>query len=146
MGFGDGILAAYNADELLPSSLEAKSRTRTSRSGWKGETSRFERLHVTISKGIQDPNAILDAAVLGGHDTETNTDSVENRSLNITGAAFLPGQHCWEVSIGGDGRCRMADFERGGKILRTWHIHGPAVGFSVLPLQITSGPPKDVLM
>lgn len=146
LGFSDGTLAAYKADELLPSSHEAKSRMRTSRTGWEGEISHFERLHVSTSKGAEDPNAVIDAAALGGHDLSTSTNGVGSKSLNMTGAAFLPGQHCRAVSVGADGRCRMVDFERGGKILRTWHIHGLAIGLSVLPLRITSGLPKDVHM
>jgi hypothetical protein len=37
----------------------------------------------------------------------------------IAAAEFLPGYKSRVVSIGHDGRCRLVDFEGGGKILRT---------------------------
>jgi hypothetical protein len=37
----------------------------------------------------------------------------------IAAAEFLPGYKSRIVSIGHDGRCRLVDFEGGGKVLRT---------------------------
>lgn len=37
----------------------------------------------------------------------------------ITAAEFIPGYKSRIVSIGHDGRCRLVDFEGGGKLLRT---------------------------
>ena len=37
----------------------------------------------------------------------------------MTAAAFLPGYKSRVVSVGHDGRCRLVDFEGGGRILRT---------------------------
>jgi hypothetical protein len=37
----------------------------------------------------------------------------------IAAAEFLPGYTARIVSIGHDGRCRLVDFEGGGKVLRT---------------------------
>lgn len=37
----------------------------------------------------------------------------------IVAAAFIPGYTSRIVSVGQDGRCRLVDFDGGGKILRT---------------------------
>lgn len=37
----------------------------------------------------------------------------------ISAAEFIPGYRSRVVSIGHDGRCRLVDFEGGGKVLRT---------------------------
>lgn len=37
----------------------------------------------------------------------------------VTAAEFIPGYTSRVVSIGHDGRCRLVDFEGGGKVLRT---------------------------
>lgn len=37
----------------------------------------------------------------------------------ITAASFLPGYKSRVISVGHDGRCRLVDFEGGGRILRT---------------------------
>jgi hypothetical protein len=37
----------------------------------------------------------------------------------VTAAEFIPGYNSRIISIGNDGRCRLVDFEGGGKVLRT---------------------------
>jgi hypothetical protein len=37
----------------------------------------------------------------------------------VTAAQFIPGYKSRIISIGNDGRCRLVDFEGGGKVLRT---------------------------
>lgn len=42
------------------------------------------------------------------------------KSVSITAAAFVNGCKLRVVTVAGDGKCRMIDFERGAEILRTW--------------------------
>ncbi|OCK82511.1 hypothetical protein K432DRAFT_391167 [Lepidopterella palustris CBS 459.81] len=51
----------------------------------------------------------------------------------IKAAEFIPGYKSRAVSAGRDGKVKLVDFQRGGVVLRTWMINGPATCLSVLP-------------
>ncbi|KAF2084426.1 WD40 repeat-like protein [Saccharata proteae CBS 121410] len=131
VAFRDGTLAAYDATRFLGD----RNKTALSR-GHGGEIGRFKDLHHVTNKGAVDPSGNLSSAALGGYDEGTKTVGVGSRAVGITGAAFLPGHRSRAVSVGGDGRCRIVDFELGGKVLRTWHVKGPATCLSVLSLAV----------
>lgn len=101
--------------------------------GGAGEISHLSSLHRVTNRGTES----LDVAALGGYDQGTRTAAVGSKSVGITGAAFLPGYRTRALSVGGDGRCRLVDFEAGGKILRTWHAQAPVTSLSVLAIKGT---------
>ena len=90
IGFQDGMLAMYRL--FLPS-----PRKRFEES-YAHETHAFELQPVRI--GVIKK---LHKAAMGG----------------MTAAEFIPGYKSRVVSVGYDGKCRLVDFEGGGKILRT---------------------------
>jgi hypothetical protein len=51
----------------------------------------------------------------------------------VSAMKFIPGYAARIVCIGYDGRCRLVDFEGGGKVLRTWYVDGEASCLSVCP-------------
>ncbi|TKA77977.1 hypothetical protein B0A49_02437 [Cryomyces minteri] len=88
-----------------------------------------------MTRGAKDPTGVFNDAVLGGYDSGSNTVCVGSRGAAITAAAFMSGHKTRAVTVGADGRCRLVDFESGGKILRTWHVRGPATSLSILSLK-----------
>lgn len=90
LGFQDGTLALYR---ILLSKLP---RPYANSHLYRAQTSQLQPIKVgSIRK--------LHKAVMGG----------------ITAAEFIPGYNSRVVSIGHDGRCRLVDFENGGRVLRT---------------------------
>jgi hypothetical protein len=119
LAFKDGTIAAYDATKLAR--IGAPRIGSNSRPGHAGEISHFSNLHrVTNIRNLSDPP---DASL---------STTVGSKSVTITGAAFLPGFRTRAISVGADGRCRLVDFEAGGKILRTWHAQAPVTSLSVL--------------
>ncbi|KAK8238254.1 quinon protein alcohol dehydrogenase-like superfamily [Phyllosticta capitalensis] len=112
LAYKDGTLAAYDATRILG---------RAGRGGTGGEVGSFKNLHSVTSR-----------VVANAEDNFSSISSVGNKSVTITGAAFLPGHRSRAVSVGADGRCRLVDFDCGGTILRTWHVKGPATSLSIL--------------
>ncbi|KAK7547742.1 WD40-repeat-containing domain protein [Phyllosticta citricarpa] len=113
LAFKDGTLAAYDATRILG---------RAGRGGTGGEVGSFKNLHNVTSLIVADKeNDCFRSPGVG-------------RSTSITGAAFLPGHRSRAISVGADGRCRLLDFDRGGTILRTWHVKGPATSLSILSI------------
>jgi hypothetical protein len=51
----------------------------------------------------------------------------------VAAVEFVPSYFSRIVSVGHDGRCRLVDFEGGGKVLRTWYVDGEATCLSVCP-------------
>lgn len=140
LAFKDGSLAAYELQnrggghkkggiDVINASQDLNGTTK--------EIGRFNRLHRMTNCGGTDPTGILDSAALGGWDEGTNTTSIGSKSVAISGAAFLPGYKSRAVSVGGDGRCRLVDFEHGGTILNTWDA-GPNSTGAPIPAAITS--------
>jgi hypothetical protein len=116
--FKDGTIAAYDATKVARSGA---ARVGSNTNGHAGEISHLSNLHrVNNIRNLSDPpDASLNA-------------TVGSKSVTITGAAFLPGFRTRAISVGADGRCRLVDFEAGGKILRTWHAQAPVTSLSVL--------------
>ncbi|KAK8173592.1 quinon protein alcohol dehydrogenase-like superfamily [Phyllosticta citrichinensis] len=111
LAFKDGTLAAYDATRILG---------RAGRGGTGGEVGALKNLHNVTSLIAADKESDFFRSPSVG------------RSVSITGAAFLPGHRSRAISVGADGRCRLVDFDRGGTILRTWHVKGPATSLSIL--------------
>jgi len=120
--FKDGTIAAYDATRLVRSNASRTGNTsRPATNGHTGEISHFSNLHrITNIRNMSDPP-----------DASPNT-TVGSKSVSITGAEFLPGLRTRAISVGADGRCRLVDFEAGGKILRTWHAQAPVTSLSIL--------------
>jgi hypothetical protein len=121
LAFKDGTIAAYDATRLARSSAPRNvSTSRPAANGHTGEISHFSNLHrITNVRNLSDPpDASLDT-------------KIGSKSVAITGAEFLPGFRTRAISVGADGRCRLIDFEGGGKILRTWHAQAPVTSLSV---------------
>lgn len=133
LAFADGTLAAYDATRILRDGTRALQRADSSRTSRAGEISHFSRLHHVTLPHATDAST-LDLRRNEGVDGTSGTAARGNRSVGITGAAFLPGHRTRAVSVGGDGKCRLVDFDCGGKILRTWHVRGPATSLSILQL------------
>ncbi|KAI4850422.1 WD40 repeat-like protein [Aureobasidium sp. EXF-8845] len=121
LAFKDGTIAAYDATKLARSCVvRTGGNSRPAANGHAGEISHFLNLHrVTNTRNLSDPPDASPNATVGG------------RSVAITGAAFLPGFRTRAISVGADGRCRLVDFEVGGKILRTWHAQAPVTSLSI---------------
>lgn len=54
----------------------------------------------------------------------------------VSAVKFVPGSRSRVVSVGHDGRCRLLDFEGGGRILRTWHVESPASALSIASTKV----------
>jgi hypothetical protein len=121
LAFKDGSIAAYDATKLARSSVaRTAGSSRPATNGHAGEISHFLNLHrVTNTRNLSDPPDASPNATVG------------SKSVAITGAAFLPGFRTRAISVGADGRCRLVDFEAGGKILRTWHAQAPVTSLSI---------------
>lgn len=121
LAFKDGTIAAYDATRLARNCApHTGSASRPVTNGQAGEISHFSNLHrITSIREKSDPP-----------DASPNT-AVGSKSVSITGAAFLPGFRTRAISVGADGRCRLVDFEAGGKILRTWHAQAPVTSLSI---------------
>lgn len=52
-------------------------------------------------------------------------------ALSISGVAFLPGYSSRAVTCGGDGKCRIIDFDK-RTIIRSWHVRAPATSMALL--------------
>lgn len=134
LAFRDGTLAAYDATQMAERNgarMDVNATLETD--GGTGEISHLSSLHRVTNRGTES----LNVAALGGYDQDTRTAAVGSKSVGITGAAFLPGYRTRALSVGGDGRCRLVDFEAGGKILRTWHAQAPVTSLSVLAIKGT---------
>ena len=125
LAFKDGTIAAYDATRLARNTApRTGSTSRLATNGHAGEISHLSDLHrITNIRNMSDPP-----------DASPNT-TVGSKSVSITGAAFLPGFRTRAVSVGADGKCRLVDFEAGGKILRTWHAQAPVTSLSVSNLK-----------
>ncbi|KAH0360704.1 WD40 repeat-like protein, partial [Aureobasidium melanogenum] len=125
LAFKDGTIAAYDATKITRTSEACTgTKSRSVNNGHAGEISHLSNLHrITNIRNLSDPP-----------DASPNT-TIGSKTVAITGAAFLPGFRSRAVSAGADGRCRLVDFEAGGKILRTWHAQAPVTSLSVLPIK-----------
>ncbi|GAB7353715.1 hypothetical protein MBLNU459_g4115t3 [Dothideomycetes sp. NU459] len=140
LAFKDGTLAAYDATQMARRNgarMDVNATIETN--GRAGEIAHLSKLHRITTRAAVDPNRVLDAAALGGDDDGTKTAAVGSKSMGITGAAFLTGYRSRALSVGGDGRCRLVDFEGGGKILRTWHAQAPVTSLSILAVEEERG-------
>lgn len=90
LGFQDGCLAMY---QLYLSSLSESRRTSDTH---QQRSFQLQPVRIGVIKKLHK-------AAMGG----------------ATAAEFIPGYNSRVVSIGHDGRCRLVDFEGGGKVLRT---------------------------
>ncbi|KAK5020698.1 hypothetical protein LTR60_000297, partial [Cryomyces antarcticus] len=138
LGFADSTIAGYDALRLTRDGGKMSDPS-IQKSGQSGEISHLKHLHTSTTRGAKDPAGIFNDAVLGGYDSGSNTVCVGSRGAAITAAAFMPGHKTRAVTVGADGRCRLVDFESGGKILRTWHVRGPATSLSILSLKSNPG-------
>jgi hypothetical protein len=128
LAFKDGTIAAYDATRIARSSApRTGSTSRPATNGHTGEISHFSNLHrITNVRNLSDPpDASLDT-------------KIGSKSVAITGAEFLPGFRTRAISVGADGRCRLIDFEGGGKILRTWHAQAPVTSLSISDIKPVS--------
>lgn len=125
LAFKDGTLAAYDATRMARrTGVRVDGKNCPATDGHAGEISHFQNLHrVTSIKEVSDPP---DASI---------ATTVGSKSAAITSASFLPGYRTRAVSVGADGRCRIVDFEAGGRILRTWHAQAPLTSLSVLAVK-----------
>jgi WD40 repeat protein len=89
IGFQDGLLAMYRL--FLPSLRKRSDESRT-----KPQFFHLQPVRVGVVKKLHKP-------AMGG----------------IMAAEFLPGYKSRVVTIRHDGKCRLVDFEGGGKVLRT---------------------------
>lgn len=65
----------------------------------------------------------------GGSSVESA--QVGAKSVSVTAAAFDSGCKLRVVTVAGDGKCRMIDFERGAQILRTWSITSSCTSLAI---------------
>lgn len=128
LAFKDGAIAAYDATRLARNNAPHNGSTsHPITNGHAGEISHFSNLHrITSIRNLSDPPDASPSTVVGG------------KSASITGAAFLPGFRTRAISVGADGRCRLVDFEAGGKILRTWHAQAPVTSLSISAFRSSS--------
>ena len=135
LAFKDGTLASYDATLVLQPRAKASAHARTEG----GEISYFKNLHAVTTRRAADPDGKYDAAVLGGLDFGTRTVAPGAISIGITGARFVPGYRSRAITVGGDGKCKVVDFEK-NQIVRMWHIRGPATSLCILAPKATKKP------
>jgi len=105
LAFADGVLAAYDSTRLVRGD-KARDTARKGNVGSGGG----EHIHAF--------EHLYDASISGG--------------AGITGVEFIPGYKARAVTVGGDGRLFIADFER-RDVLGSWHMGAPATSVSVRP-------------
>ena len=116
LGFKNSTLVAHKAGKMK---MRSNGRVDVANAlqdlnGWTLEIGRFPNLHrITTRKA-----AALNSAAIGTRYEDADTTSVGAKSVGIVGAAFLPGHRSRAVSVGGDGKCKIVDFEK-GTVLRT---------------------------
>jgi hypothetical protein len=91
LGFQDGSMAMYRL--YLPSPTKPRN---LSDADQRMQTYQLQPVRIGAIKKLHKP-------AMGG----------------VAAAEFLPNYKSRIVSIGNDGRCRLVDFESGGKVLRT---------------------------
>ncbi|KAF2102424.1 WD40 repeat-like protein [Rhizodiscina lignyota] len=138
LAFKDGTVAAYDATRIQRANVHITARQPMGRTGSDGEIGHFIHLWTVANRGERYPENVLDAAVLGEYDPGTKTASIGAHAVGITAAAFVPGYRTRAVCAGADGKSRLIDFAEGGKVLRTWHVRGPATSLSILPLEAST--------
>ncbi|KAF2727416.1 hypothetical protein EJ04DRAFT_595011 [Polyplosphaeria fusca] len=117
LGFGDGTLGAYRL--VIPTLRED------------GPTNGRTR-----SCPLRQPSEIgcikkLHKAAMGG----------------VCAVEFIPGFGSRAISVGHDGKCRIVDFSKGSRVLRTWYVPAPATCLSITsnrPTQRYSGKERVV--
>ena len=131
--FVDGTIALYYiSSHLGGNGAETKQNHFIGLHGL--ETSCFKRLHKVNSVGAEHDSSRRSTVETSTRKPDLSNDQVGNIVYTVTGAAFVRGYQSRAVSVGADGKCRLIDFENGGKLLRTWHIGAPATCLSVLCL------------
>lgn len=140
LAFADGVLAIYDAVHLFRKGGKGERREGPARTGNGGELGHIKGLHAaSIISAPSDPDALLEPATLGAYDEGTETVTVGGRSSGITAVSFLPGYTARAVSAGADGKCHLIDFEahnrKESRIVKSWHVRGPATSLSVVPLE-----------
>lgn len=139
LAFADGALAVYDAGHLFQNAGKGERRSGPAGTGKGGEIGHVRGLHAAGATSIpSDSIALLNAAALGGYDEGTKTVSVGSRSSGVTAIAFIPGYRARAISAGADGKCSVVDFDgsnkKKGRIVKSWHVRGPATSLSVVPL------------
>ncbi len=140
LAFADGVLAIYDAVHLLRNGGKGERRDRPARTGNWGELGHIKGLHTAgANLPPSDPDALLKSADLGAYQAGTEIVTIRGRSSGITAVSFLPGYTARAVSAGADGKCHLIDFEahnrKESRIVRSWHVRGPATSLSVVPLE-----------
>ena len=127
LAFKDGTLAAYDATKMARrNGVRMDVNSSLEKDGSGGEIARFKRLHRTTN---HDSTEEKEEGLL---EFRASFGAVGSKSVGITGAAFMSGHRYRAVSVGGDGKCRIVDFEDGGQVLRTWHAQAPVTSLAVL--------------
>lgn len=133
LGFRDGTMAAYDATgarEGRRVGVDPKN-AKQDLDHVVREIGRFDCLQrVTNRASVQVTTLPL------GQDRGL-TAAMGIQSSGVTSAAFLPGYKSRAVSVGRDGRCRLVEFENGGKVLRTWDV-GPGIEGTRISTPLTS--------
>ena len=106
LAYADSTLSIHNASRIMFTRADARD----------GSIGLFKRGH-------QITNAQIEA--------RRNSASPGARGVGITAASFIPGHSLRVVSVAGDGKCRIVDFEFGLNVLRTWHVHAACTCLSV---------------
>lgn len=128
LGFRDGTLAAYDATRLSAAPRGGRTQVRQP-----AEISHFKKLHaIPPYRPLKPEQQEKLTTIYAG--------AVRTSPTSITGVAFLSGYKTRAVSVGADGKCKIVDFDLGGKLLRTWHARAPATALSVLTLSATPVP------
>lgn len=139
LGFQDGTVAAYDAigaREGRSVGVDPKN-AKQDLDHVVREIGRFDCLHrVTNRASVQVTTPPL------GQDRKL-TAAMGIQGMGVTSAAFLPGYKSRAVSVGRDGRCRLVEFEDGGKVLRTWDV-GPGIEGPRISAPLTSVSVLDV--
>ncbi len=140
LGFADGVLAIYDAVHLLRRASKGERREGPARTGNGGELGHIKGLHTAgANLPPSDPDALLESADLGAYQAGTEIVTIGGRSSGITAVSFLPGYTARAVSAGADGKCHLIDFEahnrKESRIVKSWHVRGPATSLSVVPLE-----------
>ena len=127
LGFRDGTISAHDATRIMREKRVGNTTTGRGRN----PTRATQSGEIGVLKAVH-------TATTGNTAKSDGMALPSTQGSVITGASFIPGQRTRAVTVGTDGRCRIVDFEQGGKILRTWHVRGPATCLSILSCRSAS--------
>lgn len=131
LGYADGTVSIHTASRIVLMQV----------SGSDGSIGHLKRAHRTTNEFSHSKR--IHRRPVASHRKEGFDDATErvgSSNVGITAAAFMHGCKLRIITVAGDGKCRMIDFERGAQVLRTWSVDAPCTSLSLYsPTELIDG-------